>query len=210
MSQSQLPEILLRLEAVKLSPHDLFTWTSGIKSPIYCDNRKLISHPKDRNTVISELTELIKAEFPQTDCLAGVATAGIPHAAFLAQELNLPMIYIRSSEKGHGLKNRIEGELSANPNILVIEDLVSSGKSSLAAAQALVDLNIKPVGALALFSYGFNFAHKLFEDAQIPLKTLSNLQQILDYAILANFLSEDEKKLIEQWKNKIESKHGST
>lgn len=197
-----ISKILIDLKAVHLRPSDFFTWSSGIKSPIYCDNRKIISAPKERNEIVQAFVEKVKINYSKTNLIAGTATAGIPWAAWIAHEMNLPMVYIRSSSKGHGLKNAIEGELPENAQALVIEDLFSTGGSSIKAAQDLkkAGANILAIGAI--FSYGLKKANTNFNNANFDYFSLDNLNNLLNYAKDQKLLSHDEVGIIKEWKFK--------
>ncbi|MBP9674745.1 MAG: orotate phosphoribosyltransferase [Bacteriovoracaceae bacterium] len=193
-------EKLLEIKAVKLSPHTPFTWASGIKSPIYCDNRQIISYPEIRRLVADSFVTLIKEFYPQAQVIAGTATAGIPHAAWVAERLNLPMIYVRSSSKDHGLKNSVEGRLDKNQKVIVIEDLVSTGGSSLQVVADIQKHGGDVLGVLAIFSYEFTEALQKFKDAQIPLKTLANYPTLLMLAKEKGTISLEEEKTLLKWR----------
>lgn len=194
-------EKLLHIEAVKINPDQPFVWTSGWKSPIYCDNRKILSFPHVRDYVKSELANAILEQYPDADGLSGVATAGIAHGALAADILKLPYTYVRDKPKGHGLGNQIEGILNPGDKIVVVEDLVSTGKSSLAAVEALRKAGAEVVGLVALFSYGFDAATKAFEEAGVPLITLSNYSALIDLLIERGTITEDKKASLEEWRN---------
>src|SRR5690606_8452199 len=166
-------EKLLQIKALAINLQEPYTWASGWKSPIYCDNRKTLSWPSVRDYVKTELGSLIFSSFPEADALAGVATAGIVYGALAADLLKLPFAYVRSQAKGHGLGNQIEGELRPGSQVVVIEDLISTGKSSLAAVNALRAAGMEVIGVCALFTYSFPQAEKAFEQAQVPWHTLS-------------------------------------
>ena len=170
--KSSTSEILLKLNAIKLSPNKPFIWASGWKSPIYCDNRIILSHPKSRSSITNFFVEIIKDKYPSVDIIAGVATGAIGIGMLVAQKLNLPFIYVRPEPKKHGRKNQIEGEVSKDKNVVVIEDLISTGKSSLNAADALKDSGAKILGMMGLFTYGFFTAEEEFRKAKIKLQTL--------------------------------------
>jgi orotate phosphoribosyltransferase len=183
MSASEkIANILLDIKAVHLSPKDLFTWTSGIKSPIYCDNRQIISYPDHRKTVAQAFADIIKEKFPKTQMIAGTATAGIPHAAWVADILNLPMVYIRSGSKGHGLQNQIEGKVEAGQKVIVIEDLISTGKSSVNAINALLDVDCDVLHTLAIFSYELNKSAAAFKNIKQSYTTICKLDTLLNVA----------------------------
>jgi orotate phosphoribosyltransferase len=180
---------LLGVNAVKLSPQNPFTWASGIQSPIYCDNRKILSYPKARKIVVQAFVERAKTMGP-FHLVAGVATAGIPWGALLADALDLPFVYVRDKAKGHGLGNRIEGELRGNERILVIEDLISTGGSSLEAVSALENYGCTVVGVLAIFTYGFEVAAARFAEAECTLRTLSDYDTLVSEAIKIGYVQE--------------------
>ena len=203
--EKSIAKILLEIKAVHLEPDNFFTWTSGIKSPIYCDNRQIISYPKMRAKVIESFVSVIKAEYPETQLIAGTATAGIPWAAWIAQELELPMIYIRSNSKGHGLKNSLEGKSSKGQKTLIIEDLISTGKSSIQAANDAKDNELEVLSVLSIFNYGFKKAQRAFNDANIPFLSLSNLQSMLELSLEEGLLSQEQIDIIKKWKKEIEN-----
>lgn len=181
MNQAQLvASILLKEKAVFLRPHDMFTWTSGIKSPVYCDNRLLISTVESREVIIQSFCAKITNR--KVDFIAGTATAGIPWAAWIAHELKLPMIYVRSSSKEHGRQNAIEGAAPAGSSCVLIEDLISTGKSSIAAAQKLQDAGLKVIDVMSIFTYGFQEVDHLFEKANLSFDSLSNFETLAQVA----------------------------
>ena len=171
-------EKLLKVKAIKLQPANPFTWASGWKSPIYCDNRKTLSYPSLRNFVKIEISRLILEKFGQVDAIAGVATGAIPQGALVADELNLPFVYVRSKPKDHGLENLIEGELRPGMKVVVIEDLVSTGGSSLKAVEALRQNGCEVIGMVASFTYGFQVAVEAFKAANVKLLTLTNYEAV--------------------------------
>src|ERR1700753_1310414 len=172
--EKQVAEFLLQIKAIKLQPDNPFTWASGWKSPIYCDNRITLSHPTIRTYIRQKLSLVIQEEFGAIGCIAGVATAGIPQGALVAQELGLPFIYVRSKPKDHGTGSMIEGEIAPGKRVVVIEDLISTGKSSLQAVEALRQGDYNVAGLAAIFSYGFDIATENFNAANCPFVTLSN------------------------------------
>lgn len=190
---------LLQIKAIKLNPQNPFTWASGRKSPIYCDNRVVLSFPEVRSIIQEQLVLAAKA-FGQFDGVAGVATAGIAHGASLADRLGLPFIYIRSKAKGHGRQNQIEGMLEEGKSYLVIEDLISTGGSSLKAIEALRQAGGKAAGLLALFTYGFDEAKANFEAADVAWATLSHYDALLDQALAANYITEQQQSLLASWR----------
>ncbi len=193
-------EKLLQIKALKLSPDAPFTWASGWRSPVYCDNRKILSYPHIRDYVKSELANTILDSFPDAESIAGVATAGIPHGALAADLLKLPFIYVRSKPKGHGLSNQIEGVVTAGQKVVVIEDLVSTGKSSLEAVEALRSAGAEVIGMCALFTYGFPQASEAFEQAGVPLVTLSNYNALMETAMELGILEPGDKDKLEEWR----------
>lgn len=197
---SNFAEKLLQIKALKISPDAPFTWASGWKSPVYCDNRKLLSFPHVRDYVKSELANTIMDHFPEAESLAGVATAGIPHGTLAADLLRLPFIYVRSKPKGHGLTNQIEGVLTEGQKVVVIEDLVSTGMSSLEAVEALRAAGADVIGMCALFTYGFPQAAEAFEKANVKLITLSNYDALVDVGINQNIIKEDTLESLKQWR----------
>jgi len=194
---------LLEIKAVKLSPHDPFTWASGILSPIYCDNRVALSFPAVRTFLKLCLAEQ-SASFGPFDVVAGVATAGIPHGALLADALGKPFIYVRSSAKDHGRRNLIEGELSAGQRVLVIEDLISTGGSCLMAAEALLEAGAKVVGVLAIFQYGFAKASAAFAEKNIPFQTLTNYEVLVQEAARIGYVTEEDLNTLRRWRENPE------
>lgn len=203
MSKS-VAEALLKLEAVHLRPNDFFTWTSGVKSPIYCDNRRIISAPDYRQEIVKGFVEIIRKSYPDTNCIAGTATAGIPWAAWIAHEMNLPMIYIRSSAKSHGLKSAIEGHPNNNSKVVIIEDLISTGKSAIAAADEVNTAGLKLLGVVSIFTYGLEIARTKFSEKNIESQSLCSLEELLTYAGEKKLLSNEEIEIIRSWRNTIE------
>jgi orotate phosphoribosyltransferase len=191
---------LLKIGAVHLRPEQPFTWTSGIKSPIYCDNRITLSYPAVRRKIAEAFAAAIREHFPQAEVIAGTATAGIPHAAWVAERLDLPMIYVRDKAKGHGRQNQIEGALAAGQNVIVIEDLISTGGSSLKAAQAVQAEGGNVLGVMAIFSYQFPAAEALFADAGIPCMTLSNYTALLEAARERGVITAEQETLLAEWR----------
>jgi orotate phosphoribosyltransferase len=193
-------EKLLHIQAVKLNPDNPFTWTSGWKSPIYCDNRKILSFPHIRDYVKSELANTIMEQFPEAEALSGVATAGIAHGALAADILKLPYTYVRSKPKGHGLGNQIEGIIEPGQKVVVIEDLVSTGKSSLEAVEALRASGAQVIGLCALFTYGFEAASQSFEDNNVKFVSLSDYNNLITLLIDNGTITEDKKATLEAWR----------
>ena len=200
MDTSQLLcEKLLQINAIKLSPQSPFTWASGIKSPIYCDNRISLSYPEVRNLVKKGLAEL-SAEFPAFDAIAGVATAGIAHGALLADVLDLPFAYVRAEAKSHGRKNKIEGDLNRFDNILVVEDLISTGGSSLQAVDVLKEEGKNVVGVLAIFDYGFDLARQNFASHGADYKTITNYDTLIQVAKNKQYIQESDVRMLIEWR----------
>ena len=195
----EVAEYLLEIKAVVLNPSQPFTWTSGIKSPIYCDNRKTLSFPKVRTFIKSSFADIISEEFEHVEVIAGVATAGIPHGALVADILNVPFVYVRDKPKGHGLENQIEGKLEKGQKVFVIEDLISTGGSSIKAVDALREAGAEVLGLGAIFTYGFEKSVKAFEQANCKFFTLSNYEILLDKAIEENYIKPEEKSELIKW-----------
>lgn len=200
LQAKQFAEKLLQIEAVKVQPDQPFTWTSGWKSPIYCDNRKILSFPYVRDFVKSELANAILENFGDAEALAGVATAGIPHGALASDLLRLPFVYVRSQAKGHGLRNQIEGKLEPGQKVVVIEDLVSTGKSSLEAVEALRAAGAEVMGMCALFTYGFDQSQKAFEKAGVKLVTLSDYTELIALLKTQNKINDQQAASLELWR----------
>lgn len=196
----KVAEFLLQIKAVKLNPKYPFTWASGIKSPIYCDNRVTLSYPQIRTFIRQAFAEAILESFGKPDIIAGVATGGIAQGALVAEELGLPFIYVRSNAKGHGMGNLIEGYFEKGQRVVVIEDLISTGGSSLKAVEALRDAGLEVKGLLAIFSYGFDVATQNFNEAHCPYITLSNYDILLQKAVSDNVLSEADLSSLQAWR----------
>ncbi len=196
----QIASSLLQIGAVHLRPDQPFTWTSGIKSPIYCDNRVTMSYPAVRKQIADAFVRMIQERFPGAEVIAGTATAGIPHAAWVAERLELPMIYVRDKAKGHGRQNQIEGVLRPNQQVVVIEDLISTGGSSLKAAQAVQAEGGSVLGVAAIFSYQFPSAEALFAEAGIPMHTLSNYTALLEAAREQGVIDAKQEQMLGAWK----------
>ncbi|RNB79262.1 orotate phosphoribosyltransferase [Brevibacillus panacihumi] len=196
----EIASSLLAIGAVHLRPDQPFTWTSGIKSPIYCDNRITMSYPSVRRQIAQAFAELIREKYPEAQVVAGTATAGIPHAAWVAELLDLPMIYVRDKAKGHGRQNQIEGALAAGQKVVVIEDLISTGGSSLKAAQAVQAEGGEVLGVAAIFSYQFPDAEALFANAGIPCTTISHYTALLEAAREQGTITAEQETLLGEWR----------
>lgn len=196
----KIAEELLTIEAVSLNLADPFTWASGIKSPIYCDNRITMSYPAVRRDIANGLAEMIKQEYPEVEVIAGTATAGIPHAAWVAELLDLPMVYIRSKAKDHGKGNQIEGRITSNQKMVVIEDLISTGGSVIEAAQAASNEGAQVLGVAAIFTYELPQGIENFSENKIPLKTLTNYSTLIETALEKAMIEETELALLKEWK----------
>lgn len=204
--QHEIATALLSIGAVELRPQDPFTWTSGIKSPIYCDNRLTMSSSTVRKQIAQALASNIQEFFPQTNVVAGTATAGIPHAAWVSDVLNLPMVYVRSKAKEHGRGNQIEGKIEAGQKVVVVEDLISTGGSSIDAVKALQDQGCIVLGVVSIFTYNLKRADELFEEAGIPYISLTNFDALVEVASQAKKISEEDKPQLIEWHEKL--KHG--
>jgi orotate phosphoribosyltransferase len=198
--ESLVAERLLKIKAVKLQPSNPFTWASGWKSPIYCDNRKTLSYPTLRNLIKLEISRIILENFGDVDAIAGVATGAIAQGAMVAEELGLPFVYIRSAPKDHGLENLIEGDLKPGQKVVVIEDLISTGGSSLKAVEAVRKDGCEVIGMVAIFTYGFKVAEDKFKAAKVPLMTLCNYNSVLDEAVKTNYIQEEDLETLKLWR----------
>ena len=193
-------EKLLKVKAIKLQPSNPFTWASGWKSPFYCDNRKTLSYPALRNFVKLEICRTILEKFGQVDAIAGVATGAIAQGALVAEELNLPFVYVRSSPKDHVLDNLIEGELRPGIKVVVIEDLISTGGSSLKAVEAIRRDGCEVIGMIASYTYGFPVAVEAFKNANVELVTLTNYEAVLEVAVKTGYINEEDVALLDAWR----------
>lgn len=191
---------LLEVKAIKLQPNNPFTWASGWKSPFYCDNRKTLSYPALRNFVKLELCHLIQARFPEATAIAGVATGAIAQGAMVADELNLPFVYVRSKPKDHGLENLIEGELATGAKVVVVEDLISTGGSSLKAVEAIRRYGCEVVGMVASYTYGFPVAAQAFAASDVELITLTDYEHVVAQAVATGYISIDDVELLNEWR----------
>ena len=197
--REQTAEILLKLEAIKLSPNNPFTWASGWKSPIYCDNRIILSDPNSRNLIADNFVKIIKDKYEDAEVIAGVATGAIGIGMLVAEKLDLPFIYVRPEAKKHGRKNQIEGKVSQNLKVIVIEDLISTGMSSLNAVKALKNSKLKVLGMIAIFTYGFEISKRNFANEKIDLDTLCNYPILLKKALETEYISEDNLGTLSVW-----------
>lgn len=196
----QIATKLLEIEAVALSPKDLFTWTSGIKSPIYCDNRLTMTYPAIRDLIAEGFAAVIRERYPDAEVIAGTSTAGIPHAAWVAQKLNLPMAYIRDKAKGHGKQNQIEGRITSGQKVIVIEDLISTGGSSLKAGLAVREAGAEVLAVLAIFTYQFESALTAFAAENMPLETLSNYSELIQAALEIGKVADSDITALQAWR----------
>lgn len=192
-------EVLLQINAIKLKPQDPFTWASGWQSPIYCDNRIVLSFPPVRNFIREEMAKFIEKEYGKPDVIAGVATGAIGIGILVAEYLGLPFVYVRPEAKKHGRQNQIEGFIQKGQNVVVVEDLISTGKSSLNAVKALKAAEVNVKGMIAIFSYGFEVASENFKNANVTLHTLSNYENLLQQAVDTNYITEKDLETLSDW-----------
>lgn len=200
MNKQIIAEHLLNIKAVSLKPNDPFTWSSGLKSPIYCDNRLTLSYPAVRKEIAQGLAELIQEKFPDAMVVAGTATAGIPHAAWVSEILNLPMVYVRSSAKGHGKGNQIEGMVKEGDKVVVVEDLISTGGSSITCVNALREAGCRVEGVISIFTYELEKATAAFKEADIPYFSLTDFTTLTEVAKEKQSITEDELESLRKWK----------
>lgn len=191
---------LLKIKAIKLQPNNPFTWASGWKSPFYCDNRKTLSYPALRNYVKIEFAHIILENFPEVEAIAGVATGAIPQGALVADDLNLPFVYVRSKPKDHGLENLIEGELKPGMKVVVVEDLVSTGGSSLKAVEAIRNNGSEVIGMVASYTYGFPVAQQAFKQANVKLITLTDYEHVVTEAQKSGYISDEDVEVLHEWR----------
>ena len=191
---------LMDVQAIKLQPNDPFTWASGWKSPIYTDNRKTLSYPEVRSFVKLELCHIIQSQFPEAEAVAGVATGAIAQGALVADELQLPYAYVRPKPKDHGMGNQVEGFLPQGAKVVVVEDLISTGGSSLKAVEALRQYGVEVIGMVASFTYGFPVAEEAFRNAGVRLITLSDYDAVLEQAATTGYIREEDKAVLAQWR----------
>nr|WP_169083503.1 orotate phosphoribosyltransferase [Paenibacillus sp. PL91]MBC9199821.1 orotate phosphoribosyltransferase [Paenibacillus sp. PL91] len=202
---NQIAKSLLEIEAVALRPNEPFTWTSGIKSPIYCDNRLTMTYPAIRDLIAEGFATIIRENYPDAEVIAGTSTAGIPHAAWVAQKLNLPMAYIRDKAKGHGKQNQIEGRVNPGQKVVVIEDLISTGGSSLKAGLAVREAGAEVLAVLAIFTYEFDSAIQAFAAEQMPLATLSNYSALIQTAVQLGKVAPEDVAALQAWRQDPQS-----
>ena len=198
--KKQFAQKLMDIKAIKLQPNDPFTWASGWKSPIYTDNRKTLGHPSLRSFVKLELCHVIQENFPEADAVAGVATGAIAQGALVAEELGLPYCYVRPKPKDHGMGNQVEGEIKKGSKVIVVEDLISTGGSSLKAVAALREYGVEVIGMVASFTYGFPVAEEAFRKAGVKLITLSNYDAVIEQAAETGYIKEEEKAVLAEWR----------
>ncbi|MCT4588677.1 MAG: orotate phosphoribosyltransferase [Carboxylicivirga sp.] len=191
---------LLQIKAIKLQPANPFTWASGWNSPIYCDNRKTLSYPEVRDFIKLEFARLVLEKYPEVDVVAGVATGAIAQGALVSDSINKPFIYVRSAAKGHGLTNLIEGDLKPGQKVVVIEDLISTGGSSLKAVEAIREAGAEVLGMLAIFTYGFPVATEAFEKAGVELTTLSSYEEMIPFASASGYVSAEDVATLQEWR----------
>jgi len=196
----KVAEFLLQIKAVKLQPKNPFTWASGWKSPIYCDNRVTLSYPNIRTFIRQSYSDAILEKFGKPDVIAGVATGGIAQGALVAEELGLPFVYVRSSAKEHGMGNQIEGHYEAGQKVVVIEDLISTGGSSLKAVEALREAGMEVRGLVSIFTYGFEVAQNNFDEAKCPFVTLTNYDVLIEKALNDTYITKDDVESLKEWK----------
>jgi len=203
----QFAKKLMDIQAIKLQPQEPFTWASGWKSPIYTDNRKTLSYPRLRTFVKLELCHTIQEQFPEADAVAGVATGAIAQGALVAEELGLPYAYVRPKPKDHGMGNQVEGQLPKGAKVIVVEDLISTGGSSLKAVAALREYGVEVIGMVASFTYGFPIAEQAFQEAQVKLVTLSNYEAVIEEAAKTGYIKEEDKAVLAEWRKSPETWH---
>ncbi len=193
-------DLLIKIQAVKLNKKEPYTWASGWKSPIYCDNRKTLSYQEVRNYIKEASVESIKNNFPEVNLIAGVATGAIANGVLVAQEMNLPFVYVRPEKKSHGMKNQVEGALQPGQKVVVIEDLVSTGGSSLKAVEALRDAGVEVLGMVAIFTYGFQLAEDNFAKSKVKLVTLTNYNALIEEAVVLGYIAANEVDSLRKWR----------
>ena len=198
--EKEIAQSLLKIKAVKLSPNEPFTWASGWNSPIYCDNRVTLSYPTIRKQIYQSFSQLINEKYPEAELIAGVATGAIAHGVLVAEEMQKPFIYVRSAPKGHGLGNQIEGKYSKGQKVVVIEDLISTGGSSLSAVEALREAGVEVLGMVAIFTYGFSTAETNFHKANLKVDTLSSYNALIDAALESNYIQDKDLNDLKEWR----------
>jgi orotate phosphoribosyltransferase len=203
--EKKIAESLLQIKAIKLNPASPFTWASGWRSPIYCDNRKILSYPAVREQVAGAFVQIIGEKYPEAEVIAGVATGAIAHGVLAAEKLGKPFIYVRSVPKSHGLANQVEGEVRPGAKVVVVEDLVSTGGSSLNAVQALRDAGVEVLGMVAIFTYGFPKAEENFAQNSVELTTLSNYNAMIDLAAAQGYVRDSELEALKEWRKSPET-----
>lgn len=203
--EEKIAQSLLQIKAIKLSPANFFTWASGWHSPIYCDNRKILSYPEVRREVYESFAEVITKLYPEVEIIAGVATGAIAHGVLAAEKMGKPFIYVRSAPKSHGLTNQVEGEYHQGAKVVVIEDLVSTGGSSLSAVEALRDAGCDVLGMVAIFTYGFPAAEQNFAQAGVKLDTLSNYNAMIELAAKQGYVKAEDLETLAQWRTSPET-----
>jgi orotate phosphoribosyltransferase len=204
-TQIEVTKRLLAIDTIKIQPDNPFTWASGWKAPIYCDNRKVLSYPETRTFICNQFAKLVRDKYPNAEAIAGVATGAIAHGVLVAEVLHLPFIYVRSKPKGHGLENLIEGDIQPGTKVVMIEDLISTGGSSLSAAEAVRNYGAEVLGMLAIFTYNFPLAAKNFSDAKIELTTLSNYNLLLKLAYNSGEITDAQLESLNAWRKNPET-----
>lgn len=197
---SNVEKNLLKIKAVFLSPKKPFTWASGIISPIYCDNRLVLSYPEVREEIETALANLVKEKFPHCEILMGTATAGIPHAAYVSDILYLPMGYVRSGNKDHGRQNKIEGHYEKGNKVVVVEDLISTGKSSIEVVNSLIEAGVEVIGCVSIFSYGFDEAQQAFDSVNVPYYSLANFNELVKVAVAEGYIENEDLQDVLEWR----------
>jgi orotate phosphoribosyltransferase len=203
--EKKIAESLLQIKAIKLQPANYFTWASGWKSPIYCDNRKTLSYPEIRNEIKNAFVKTIEKQYGKPDYIAGVATGAIAIGMLVADAMNLPFVYVRPKPKEHGLGNQIEGQIEKGKKVVVVEDLISTGKSSLNAVEALQKEDIDVLGMVAIFTYGFKISENNFQNSNVKLTTLSNYEVLINLALESGYVKESDLETLRAWRNDPEN-----
>lgn len=205
MLANNIVEQLLEIEAVFLRPNDPFTWSSGLKSPIYCDNRLTLSYPTLRKEIASGLSKLVQDHYPEVEMIAGTATAGIPHAAWVSDQLNLPMCYVRSSAKSHGKGNQIEGKIEAGQKVVVVEDLISTGGSAITAAEALREAGLEVLGIVAIFTYELEKGKQCLQEANLEAHSLTSYSNLISVALEKGIIEDKDEEALISWRKNPEA-----